>query len=78
MQCVGFSLGWLLLLGSTGPRLLGFSGCGADAAGLVVAAFRLEIMGSDAVTHGPSYSSARGIFPGQASNPCPLRGQVDS
>ena len=28
LQCVGFSLQWLLLLQSTGPRRVGFSSCG--------------------------------------------------
>ena len=28
LQCVGFSLWWLLLLWSTGPKHLGFSSCG--------------------------------------------------
>ena len=34
--------------------------------------------GSVAVAHGPSYSAACGIFPDQASNPCPLHWQADS
>ena len=29
LQCTGFSLRWLLLLRSTGPRLAGFSSCGS-------------------------------------------------
>ena len=28
--------------------------------------------------HGPSRSAARGIFPDQGSNPCPLHWQADS
>ena len=34
--------------------------------------------GSVVVAHGPSCSAARGIFPDQGSNPCPLRRQADS
>ena len=30
------------------------------------------------VAHGPSCSAARGIFPDQGSNPCPLHWQADS
>ena len=31
LQCVGFSLQWLLLLWSTGSRHVGFSSCGEQA-----------------------------------------------
>ena len=31
LQCVGFSLRWLLLLWSTGSRHVGFSSCGTGA-----------------------------------------------
>ena len=34
--------------------------------------------GSATVAHGPSRSTARGIFPDQGSNPCPLHWQTDS
>ena len=34
--------------------------------------------GSVVVAHGPSCSAARGIFPDQGSNPCPLHWQEDS
>ena len=34
--------------------------------------------GSVTVAHGPSCSTARGIFPDQGSNPCPLHWQADS
>ena len=34
--------------------------------------------GSVVVAHGPSWSAARGIFPDQGSNPCPLHWQADS
>ena len=33
--------------------------------------------GSVVVAHGPSRSAARGIFPDQGSNPCPLHWQAD-
>ena len=35
LQCVGFSLRWLLLLWSTGSRRTGFSSCGARASAVV-------------------------------------------
>ena len=31
LQCVGFSMLWLLLLWSTGSRCVGFSNCGTQA-----------------------------------------------
>ena len=31
LQCMGFSLRWLLLLQGTGPRRMGFSSCGTWA-----------------------------------------------
>ena len=34
--------------------------------------------GSAVVAHGPSCSAARGIFPDQGPNPCPLHWQADS
>ena len=34
--------------------------------------------GSVVVAHGPNCSAARGIFPDQGSNPCPLHWQADS
>ena len=34
--------------------------------------------GSVVVAHGPSCSTACGIFPDQGSNPCPLHWQADS
>ena len=34
--------------------------------------------GSAVVAHGPSCSAARGIFPDQGTNPCPLHQQADS
>ena len=38
----------------------------------------LRSTGSVVVAHGPSCSSACGIFPDQGSNPCPLHWQADS
>ena len=35
LQCAGFSLRWLLLLRSTGPRHVGFSSCGTWASAVV-------------------------------------------
>ena len=76
LQCVGFSLQWLLLLRSTGSRSVGFSSCGTWAS--VVAARGLYSAGSVVVAHGLSCSAACGIFPDQGSNPCPLHWQADS
>ena len=39
---------------------------------------RLQSTGSVVVAHGLICSAACGIFPNQASNPCPLHWQVDS
>ena len=54
----------LLLLWSTGSRRAGFSSCGH--------------LGSVVVARGLSCSAARGIFPDQGSNACPLHWQADS
>ena len=68
LWCVGFSLQWLLLLQSMGYRCglqyLWLSGCRAQAQQLWCT--------------GLSCSAARGIFPEQGSNPCPLHWQADS
>ena len=61
---MGFSWQWLLLLQSTGSRCTGFSSCSMLA--LVV------------VAQGLSCPTARGIFPGQGSKPCPLHWQGKS
>ena len=63
LQCMGFSLQWLLLLQSTGSRCSGFS---SSSMGLVV------------VVQGLNCSKACGIFKDQESNLCPLHWQVDS
>ena len=39
---------------------------------------QLQCMGSVVVVQGLSYSAARGVLPGQGSNPCPLHCKVDS
>ena len=67
LRCACFSLRWLLLLGSTGSRCVGFSSCGSWALG---------VWASVAVAHGLTCSAACGIFPNQGSNPCPLHWQV--
>ena len=67
----------------------GFSCCEARALGMwasVVVAHRLsscglcrlQSAGSVVVAHGLSCSAARGIFPDQGLNPCPLHWQVGS
>ena len=76
LQCMGFSLWWLLLLWSTGSRRTGFSTCSARAQQLWRMA--LEHAGSVVVAHGLSCSGACGIFPDLGLNPCPLHWQVDS
>ena len=59
-----FSLQWLLLLGNVGSR-------GQELRSL-------RHMGSVVVAHRVSCFAARGIFPDQGSNPCPLHWQADS
>ena len=68
LQCVDFSLRWLLLLWSTGSR----------RTGSVVVACGLQSAGSVVVVHGLSCSTARGIFPDWGPNSCPLHWQADS
>ena len=69
LQCMGFSLWWLL------------SRCGARALGArasLVAACRLYSWGSAAVVHGLSCPKAWGIFQDQKSNLYVLHWQADS
>ena len=66
LRCVGFSLGWLLLL-----RRMAL---GAWASVLV--AHGLYSIGSVVVAHGLSCSAACGIFLDQGSNSCPLHWQA--
>ena len=66
------SCGEQRLLSSCGVRAShcsGFSCCGAWVLGPT---------GSVVVVHGLSCSEARGIFPNQGSNPCPLYWEADS
>ena len=65
LQCVGFSLWWLLLLPSVGSRRTGFSSCGTR-----VLERRLH-----SVAHGLSCSATCGIFPDQGSNRVPCIGK---
>ena len=73
--------GATLHFGAWASRCSGFSCCGALALGIrasVVVARGLHSTGSLVVVHGVSCSAARGIFPNQGSNPCPLHWQADS
>ena len=63
MPYAGFSLKWLFLL---------------QRVGLIVAVPGLYSTGSIVAAHGLSWSSARGIFPDEGSNPCLLHWQADS
>ena len=45
---------------------------------LLLRSTRSRRAGSVVVANGPSCSTARGIFPDQGSNPCPLHWQADS
>ena len=74
LWCLGFSLRWLLSW-SSDSRHTGFSSCSLN---LVVMAHSLWSAGSVVAPHGLSCSVARGIFPDQGSNPCPLHLQADS
>ena len=67
LQCVGFSLWWLILLPSTGSRGAGFSKCSSRALAHRLNSWRR--MGLVAVC---------GICPDQGSNPCLLHWQADS
>ena len=71
LRCTGCSLRWLLLLQSTGSRLVGFSSWGTQARWF-------WLMGPIVVASGGNCSAACGIFPDQGSNPCPLPWQADS
>ena len=68
LQCMGFSLWWLLLLQSTGSRQMGFGSC----------SLKTRKLGSLVVQYGLSCSAAHGMFLDQGSNPCPLYRLVDS
>ena len=67
LQCMGFSVRWLLLLQSTGSVVCGLGSCGSQASEFVVPGLwstRLRV-----VAHGLSCFSERGIFLDQGSNP---------
>ena len=68
LQCTGFSLWWLLLLGVWA----------LSTRASVVVARGLQSAGSVVVVHRLSCSTARGIFPDQGSNLCLLHWQADS
>ena len=68
LQCVGFSLWWLLLLWSTGFRV-------CEPQHSVVAVPRLQGLGSVVVVHGLSCCPACGIFPDQGLNHVPCIGR---
>ena len=70
LQCIGFSLQWLLLLWSTGSRHTGM-GCSTWVQ-------YLQLVGLEVVVHRLCCSSACGIFLDQGSNPCPPHWQADS
>ena len=76
LQCVGFSLQWLLLLGSMGSREQGRQQL--RHVGSVAAVPRLQSTGSIVMAHRLSCSEACGIFSDQGWNPCLLHWQVDS
>ena len=80
LQCVGFSLRWLLLLRSTGSRHEGFSSCGSWALECRLSSYgsRAKSTGSVVVVYGLSCSTLCGISPDQRLNPCPLHWQVVS
>ena len=59
-----------------GPRARGLQWL--QHVGLVIVARGLQSAGSAVVAHGFSCSEARGVFPDQGSDPCPLHWQADS
>ena len=71
LQCVAFSLRWLLLLQSMGSTVQGLLQLQHTES--AVAALRLWSGGSVVSMHQLSGSQACGIFPGQESNPCFLQ-----
>ena len=76
LRCTCFSLQWLLLLRSTGPRVQGLQQLWR--AGSVVVVHGLQSAGSVAVAHRLSCSAVCGIFLDQGSNPCLLHWQANS
>ena len=74
-RCSVFSLWWLLLLQSTGSRLMGFSICSTQTQYLCLMGSR---KGLSNVVHRLSCSVACGIFLDQGSHPCLLHWQARS
>ena len=64
--------------GKRGPLFITVRGPLTIAASLVSRSTGSRRAGSVVVAHGPSCSAARGIFPDQGSNLCPLHWQADS
>ena len=76
LQCVGFSLQWLLLLQSMGAGARGLQGLRYMGSG--VAAPGLQSTGLVTVAHGCRCSMACGLFPDQGLNPCLPHWQADA
>ena len=76
LQCVGFSLWWLLWLQSTGSRAHGLQQLWHLES--VIPASGLQSTGLIVVAHGLSCSKACGIFLNQELNACLLHWQGDS
>ena len=66
LQCMGFSLWWLLLLQDTGSRARRLQSLWP--VGSIVVAPRLQSTGSVVVVHGVSCSEACGVFLDQGSS----------
>ena len=66
--------------GKWGPLFTAVRGCAGLSLSrpLLLRSTGSRRSGSVIVAHGPSCSAARGIFPDQGSNPCPLHRQADS
>ena len=64
--------------GKRGPLFIAVRGPPTIAAPPPLQSTGSRRAGSVVVAHGPSRSTARGIFPDQGSNPCPLHWQADS
>ena len=71
--CVGFLQLWQVG-GHSSSRCAGLS----PSRPLLLRSTGSRRAGSAIVAHGPSRSAARGIFPDQGLNPCPLHWQADS
>ena len=78
LQCMGFSLEWLLLWQSTGSRTCCSMFSSWQHVGSVAAAHGLQSTGSVVVAHRFSCFAACGIFPNQRLNLSLLHWQADS